>query len=57
MTHYAWIASHLTRWCLWIILIWFLVYPETGFWTALTLILITAGIEIQYLNPRHWTKN
>lgn len=57
MTHYLWIASHFTRWGLWTVLIWFLVYPETGAWTALTLTLIAAGIEWLYLNPQHWTKN
>lgn len=57
MIHYARIAAHVVRWYLWGVLIWIFVYPETGFWTALTLTLITAGIEIQYLNPRHWTKN
>lgn len=57
MTHYVRIAAHVVRWYLWGVLIWIFVYPETGFWTALTLTLITAGIEIQYLNPRHWTKN
>jgi hypothetical protein len=57
MTHYLWIASHFTRWYLWGALIWIFAYPETGFWTALTLTLIVAGIEIKYLNPRHWTKS
>lgn len=55
--HYLWIASHFTRWGLWTVMIWFLAYPETGFWTALILTLIAAGIEILYLNPRHWTTN
>jgi len=57
VTHYLWIASHFTRWGLWTVMIWFLAYPETGFWTALTLTLIAAGIEILYFNPRHWTTN
>lgn len=57
MTNNLWIATHFTRWTLSIFLIWMLVLPETGFWTALTLTLITVGLEILCLDPRHWTKN
>lgn len=57
MTHHFWIATHFTRWALSAYLIWGLVLPETGFWTAVTLTLTIAGLEILYLNPRHWTTN
>lgn len=53
----AWIFAHFVRWATWTWIIWVLVLPETGFWTALTLTLITAGLEILCLDPRHWTKN
>jgi hypothetical protein len=57
MTNNLWIATHFARWGLSIYLVWVLVLPETGFWTALTLTLLFAGVEVKYLDPRHWTKN
>ncbi len=49
--------SYGVRWVLEIALIWALVLPETGVWTCVLLTLITAGIEIDHLNPSDWSKS
>ncbi len=42
--------GHIIRWSLELIVIWWLVLPETGVWTAITLTLITVGIEGNFFN-------
>lgn len=48
--------AHGVRWSLELLIIWALVLPETGIWTATVLTLMTAGIEFDHLDPRDWAK-
>ncbi len=49
--------AHIIRWCLEFIILWFLVLPETGFWTTFTLTMLTVGTEFFYFSPSDWKKN
>ena len=42
--------STVVRWLLELGMVWGLVYPETGPWTAITLTCIAVGIEANYFN-------
>ena len=42
-------TAHYIRWALEFVIIWGLVLPETGPWTAFTLTAMTVGIEWDYI--------
>jgi hypothetical protein len=42
--------GHIIRWLLELIVIWLFVLPETGVWTAISLTMITVGIEGNFFN-------
>jgi len=42
--------GHIIRWSLELIVIWLFVLPETGVWTAISLTMITVGIEGNFFN-------
>lgn len=44
------LIGHIIRWSLELLIIWLFVLPETGVWTAITLTLITVGIEGNFFN-------
>ena len=48
--------GHGIRWGLEISILWFGVFPETGFWTAFTLTMLTLGTEWFWINPKDWKK-
>jgi len=50
-------SAHFIRWGLELILIWFFVFPETGFWTGFVLTMITVGIEWDHIDFKDWSEN
>jgi len=48
---------HFIRWSLELGILWFLVLPETGFWTTFTLMMLTAGSEVFWFVPSDWKRD
>ena len=43
-------VAHVIRWMLELGIVWGLVFPETGPWTAITLTMIAIGIEANFVS-------
>ena len=56
LTPWAHVIVTAFRWVLSYVIIWHLVLPETGVWTALFLTLLTIGFEVICFKPDVWRK-
>jgi hypothetical protein len=48
--------GHLIRWALELVIIWAGVFPETGPWTCVVLMMLTVGVEFDHFNLDDWRK-